>query len=218
MSALCPHCGEHVRGGDRFCVGCGQEVAPGAQPSDAGAAFRSPDHPQRRAGDFLVRHRHGLMALAVIAGIATVVAVTGASSDTTPGPADSAPAPAVAAEADRQQTDRRTSGSTTTTAQEPTAKRVVTAEGADGKTYSCAFDVLDRVDAAKGRVSRREDVLKARRAAVRRLEKQYPRGRAPGSIIDRYHKLVARANAQVTWTNKAIHQYNRVLRDACDPK
>jgi hypothetical protein len=47
--------------------------------------------------------------------------------------------------------------------------------------------------------------------------KQYPSGTAPHYIVIRYDKLAARANAQRTWTNKAIHQYNRMLRQACNP-
>jgi hypothetical protein len=75
---------------------------------------------------------------------------------------------------------------------------------------------MDRVNSAKERVARREKVLKARRAAVRKLEKQYPSGKAPGYVVERYDRLFARANAQVSWTNKAIRQYNGVLREACD--
>ncbi|MGH2944683.1 MAG: hypothetical protein ACRDPC_00105 [Solirubrobacteraceae bacterium] len=157
------------------------------------------------------------MALAVVAAIAVVAALSGSSNETTPGPADSAPASEVAAEKDRQQTGRTKDGAATTTSEDPAADRVIKAKGADGKTYRCDIGIIDRVNAANDRVDRREEVLKARRAAVRRLEKQYPNGEAPGDVVDRYEDLLARANAQVTWTNKAIDQYNRVLRDACDP-
>lgn len=152
------------------------------------------------------------MALAVIAGVVAVGVAAGSSGDTTPGPDDSAPEAAVANERDRQPTDE----APTTSHERDAPQRDVTTRGADGKTYSCAFSAMDRVDAAKDRVTRREKVLKARRAAVRRIVKQYPSGKAPGDVVDRYEKLRARANVQVTWTNKAIDQYNRVLRDACD--
>jgi hypothetical protein len=76
--------------------------------------------------------------------------------------------------------------------------------------------VLDRVDAAKARVTRRRRVLKARRAAVRRIEKQYPSGRASGAVVDRYNKLFAASNAQVDWTNEAVWHYNAVLRESCE--
>ena len=137
------------------------------------------------------------MAVAVIAGMTALVALTGCSSNTTPGPSDTAP-PTSAAPRDS------------------TKPAVIMTEGAGGRTYRCAFPVLDRVHAAKAGVTRRQKVLKARRAAVRRLEEQYPSGEAPRRIVTRYNTLTARANAQVTWTNKAIHKYNRVLRQACD--
>jgi hypothetical protein len=152
------------------------------------------------------------MALAAIAAIAALVALTGSSGDTTPGPGDSAPDSVVAAE-ERRQNAARADGATPA----PSAETAVRTEGPDGRTYSCSFDVLDRVDSAKDRVTRREKVLKARRAAVRRIEAQYPNGEAPPDVVDRYNELFARANAQVTWTNKAIRRYNQVLRDACDP-
>jgi hypothetical protein len=164
------------------------------QPSDTGAAYRFPEHPQRRAGGSLVGGARRLTILAVIAAMTAVVALTGCSSNTTPGPSDTAPTPSV----DRIEPDVRT-------------------RGADGNTYICAFAVLDRVHAAKDRVTRRRKVLKASREAVRRLVKQYPSGTAPHYIVIRYDKLAARANAQRTWTNKAIHQYNRMLRQACNP-
>jgi hypothetical protein len=192
--AFCRGCGQHARADNRCCVGCGPDIDRGAESSGTGAASRPPEHAQRRAGGFLVGGPRGLVALAVIAAITAVVALTGCSSNTTPGPADTAPTPSV-----------------------PPKERVVTTEGAGGRTYSCAFGVLDRVDAAKDRVTRRRKVLKARRAAVRSLEKHYPSGTAPHYIVIRYDKLAARANAQVTWTNKAIHEYNRVLRHACNP-
>jgi hypothetical protein len=217
MSRFCSHCGQRARGDDRFCIGCGQEISSGGQPTDSSAAFRSSDHPRRRAGDFVVRHARGLMALAAVAAIGLVVALFGSSSETTPGPADSAPASEVAAEKDRQQTKPKNKGTASRSSKDRAADRVVTARDADGNTYRCSIAVTGRVTEAKDRVTRREKVLKARRAAIRKLEKQYPSGEAPADVIARYEDLLARANAQVTWTNKAIAQYNRVLRDACDP-
>jgi hypothetical protein len=157
------------------------------------------------------------MALAAVAALVAVGIFAGSSGDTTPGPGDAAPASAVAAEKKRQETEPTQHSGTTTAPKDDAAEGGVTTRGADGKSYSCGYDVLDRVDAAKDRVTRREKMLKTRRAAVRKLRKQYPSGEAPGDVVDRYDDLLARANAQVTWTNKAIAQYNRVLRDACDP-
>jgi hypothetical protein len=164
------------------------------EASGTGAAYRFPKYPQRRGSGSLVRGARRLTTLAVITGITAVIALTGCSSNTTPGPSDTAPTPSVAPK-----------------------ERVVTTRGADGNTYSCAFAVLDRVHAAEDRVTRRRKVQKASREAVRRLERQYPSGTAPHYIVSRYDNLAARANAQVTWTNQAIHQYNRVLRQACNP-
>jgi hypothetical protein len=155
------------------------------------------------------------MALAVIVGIA-IIAVAGSSSDTTPGPEDAAPPSAVADETEREQTPPATDSVPTTTPKKDTPRHRVTARGADGKTYRCASAAMDRVDSARDRVTRREKILKTRRAAVHKLVKAYPSGGAPRYVVDRYRKLLARANAQVSWTNKAIDQYNRVLRDACE--
>jgi hypothetical protein len=213
MSRFCSHCGEQVRGDDRFCVRCGNEVNAGVEPTEPGFTFRAPDHPRRRAGGFIVRHARGLMALAAVAALVAIGALSAASSDTNPGPDDTAPASEVSAERNRQQSERTNDSAAT----KPSQDRVVTARGADGRTYRCGLAVLDRVTAAKDRVTRREKVLKARRAAVRRLEAQYPAAEAPADVVDRYEELLARANAQVTWTNTAIAQYNRILRDVCDP-
>jgi hypothetical protein len=156
-----------------------------------------------------VRHAGGFLGLAVVALIG-LAAILGSSNDTTPGPGDAAPAAAVAAE---QQREDATETATAT----PTATpRPVSARGADGRTYMCSYSVLDDVDAAKDRITRRQKILKARRAAVRRIERQYPSGRAPDAVVDRYDKLVARSNAQVDWTNKAVDQYNALLRKECD--
>jgi len=215
VSAFCPHCGHQTRADDRFCVSCGQTLNPAVKPTGTAAAFRAPSHRRRRVGSFLVSHARGLMALLVIAGIA-IAAVAGSSSDTVAGPEDAAPQSAVATETNPQRTEPPTDSEPTTTHKKTTSPHRVTARGADGKTYHCAFAVMDRVDTAKDRVTRRETILKTRRAAVHKLAKQYPSGSAPGYVVDRYRKLLARANAQVAWTNTAIDQYNRVLRDACE--
>src|SRR5205823_8702634 len=125
------------------------------------------------------------MALGAVAAIGAVAATAGGSSDTTPGPTDSAPSSAVAAQAN-QQPDATTGTATTTPSID--AQTTVTATGSDGKTYSCEYSVRDRVDAAQNRVTRRRKVLKARRAAVRRLVKQYPGRPAPESVVERYHE------------------------------
>jgi hypothetical protein len=158
-----------------------------------------------------VRHARGFLGLAVVALIG-LAAILGSSNDTTPGPGDAAPAAAVAAE---QQREDATETATAT----PTATpRSVSARGSDGRTYMCSYSVLDGIDAAKARITRRQKILKARRAAVRRIERQYPSGRAPDAVVDRYHKLVARSNAQLDWTNKAVDEYNARLRKDCDVK
>lgn len=216
MSTHCPHCGQQARSADRVCVSCGREVNPGVPPEGASTGFRAPDHPQRRTGNWLVAHARGVMALAAVAALIAVGAIAGSSGDTTPGPGDSAPASEVAAEKERAATEP-TKQSDTSSSEDNAPAAAVTTTGADGKTYSCNAGVLDRVDTAKDRVTRREKVLKSRRAEVRNLRKQYPDGKAPGDVVDRYNDLLARANAQVRWTNKAVAQYNRVLRDACDP-
>jgi hypothetical protein len=218
MSRFCPSCGQQARTDDRFCVRCGQEVNANAQPA-AGVPFRAHEHPRRRSGSFVVRHLRGLMAMAVVAAIAVAVALSGSSRDTTPTPADAAPAADVAAE----QAAQDTSAPGTAPAKphhrkaEPKPKPVAV-RGSNGKTYMCGTSALIDAEVKDAVVKRREKVLTGRRRAVRALVKRYPGGNAPSSVVDRYHYLLARANAQVTFTNKAIHAYNRTLENECEPK
>jgi hypothetical protein len=143
-----------------------------------------------------------LMTLLAIAGAATVI---GCGGDTTPGPADEAPAADVASEETRQD------------ATPTNTPQVVTATGADGKNYSCPLTAMGDINAANDTVTRREKVLKGRRAAVRRIEKKYAGGGAPPAVVARYDRLLARANAQVKHTNRAIRKYNGLLDAHCDP-
>jgi hypothetical protein len=153
------------------------------------------------------------MAVSVIALLVAIAALTDSPSDTMPGPEDAAPVAAVADEEAVQERD--SSGDDTVTQPVRDNEPTVTAKGSDGKTYLCPADALDRIDAANDKVTRRKKVLKARRAAVRKLEKQYPSGTAPSAVVDRYDRLVARENAQVTWVNKAVREYNGLLRSEC---
>ena len=210
---FCSHCGHEARAKDRFCIGCGAEINAAADAADAKSVFRAPEDPRRRAGGFVVRHARALMALSVVAVIVAIAALSDSSSDTTPGPDDAAPAAAVAAEESLQEADSRDDDAESQPVTD--TDQTVTAKGSDGKTYQCPSSGLARIDAADYKVKRHKKVLKARRAAVRRIEKQYPSGNAPAAVVDRYDKLFARANAQVKWANKAVREYNRLLRSEC---
>jgi hypothetical protein len=152
------------------------------------------------------RLTRSLTSLAVIAGTSTILACGG---DTTPTRADEAPAADVAKE------QAVLDGTPTPTP--AGAKKGVATKGADGKLYHCSLAAMDRVGTAKDRVTRRDKILKGRKAAVRRLEKKYPGGKAPAAVVTQYKKLVARVNAQVRHANRAIGQYNRLLRTECSP-
>jgi hypothetical protein len=211
MTRFCSDCGQAARPEDRFCVGCGAEINSNAPSGDTSHVFRPESHPHRRAGGFVARHARVLMAVAVVAVIGVIAAVFGSSEDTTPRAEDVAP-PSLVAEEDSQAALPTLTPIPTSTA----PPKVVTAKSSNGKTYSCSIGaVLDRVDEAHDEVTRRERVLRSRRAAVRKLERQYPSGRAPAAVVDRYDRLFARANAQVRWTNKAVARYNKLLRDEC---
>jgi hypothetical protein len=210
---FCSHCGHEARARDRFCIGCGAEINAAADAADAPSVFRAPEHPRRRAGGFVVRHARALMALGVVAVIVAIAALSDSSSDTTPGPEDAAPAAAVATEESRQEANSRDDGAESQPNTD--SEQTVTAKGSDGKTYQCPSSGLAQIDAAADKVTRRKKVLKARRDAVRRIERQYPSGNAPAEVIERYDTLFARANAQVTWVNKAVGEYNALLRSEC---
>jgi len=208
---FCSLCGRESRGDDRFCVGCGAEINADASPGGAASQFRSPDHPQRRAGGFVVRHARGLLALGAVAVVVVLAALSTSSSDTQPSAhevASSAATPSAEAQQDK-------SGSSTPAG--ANAEQETTATGADGQIYSCPRSSLARIDAAKDRIDRREQALKARRAAIRRLEKRYPSGKAPGAVVDRYNELVAREKSELRRVNRAVDQYNGLLRRACTP-
>jgi hypothetical protein len=143
------------------------------------------------------------MALSVVALIVAIVALSDVPTDNTTGPDDAAPTAAVAAEASPQHADAGDQG--------------FAANGSDGRTYECPASALDELDAADDKAKRRTKVLKARRAAVRGIEKQYPSGNAPAAAVERYDRLFARANAQVKWVNRAVREYDHVLRSQCAP-
>jgi hypothetical protein len=212
MTRDCQNCGHAARDGDRFCVGCGQEVNAHAQPPDSTGSFQASDNRSRRSRSFVARHPRVLLIVAAIGAVSILAAVSGSSSDpSAPQADDIAPAATVTAEPNRA----TPVPSPETTATDP-AQRSVTAKGANGKTYRCSFAVLARVDTAHARVKRRRRILHAQKAALAKLDKQYPGRTAPAAVADRYNALVKRANAQVTWTNAAIHRYNQVLVEACD--
>jgi hypothetical protein len=209
MSRFCQHCGQAAHDGDRYCIGCGEEVnrAPAAA---AAAAFRSPSDPRRRAGGFVVRHARVLMAVAAIALIVGIAVFSNSRGSPAPQKDDAAPAAAVAAEADNvANTAKQNQGADST-------HKAVTATDAHGRTFSCAYAVLDQIDVSDGRAKRRGQILDALQAELAKIDKQYPGRTAPAAIADRYNSLAARARAQLKWTNKAVREYNRSLVDLCD--
>ena len=153
----------------------------------------------------LARLTRSLMMLGAVAATSTLIACGG---DTTPTRDDEAPTADVAAEQAAQ--DAKATPT-------PKADDSVATKGADGKIYRCSLTSMGTINTAKDRVTRRDKILKGRRAAVRKLEKKYPGGTAPAAVVTRYKKLVARVNAQVKHTNRAIRQYNALLRSACSP-
>lgn len=225
MSKFCSSCGQQARPDDRFCVGCGNEINADAAPA-TGASFPTPEDARRRTGNFVVRHGRALMALAVVSAIAVAVALS-SSSDTSPTAADAAPAADVAGEQAAQDATTTVSAPAAKPRQhnaKPKAKpktkpspKPVAVRGSNGKTYMCDLSALVDAEAKKAVVKRRDKVLTTRRRAVRALMKKYPGATAPPAVVDRYHWLLARANAQVTFTNKAIRVYNQVLQDKCRP-
>jgi hypothetical protein len=194
-----------------------EKLAPKAQrsrrlpvlPSKPGIEQLEPQHDRGDVTDDHCRGRlsaaaRALLTAGAIAGTSMLIACGG---DTTPGPEDEAPAADVAAEEVRQDPTPT-----------PTPdNQVVSTKGADGKSYSCPLTAMASINSARDQVTRREKVLKARKAAVRKIEKKYPGGTAPAAVVDRYNRLFARANAQVKHTNRAIRQYNSLLRSECNP-
>ena len=155
-----------------------------------------------------------LGAVGVIAAIGAIGALGGSSDDSTePQSDDAAPAAAVAAETKRAPADSD-DGERAESPQRPP----VTARGADGRTYRCAYDVTDRIDDADAKVIRRKRILRAQKRELAKLDRQYPGRTAPASVADHYNELVARARGQLKWTNAAIRAHNRLLVELCDPE
>ena len=211
MSRHCEACGHASRPGDRFCVRCGHGINANAEPSP-GQAFRASDHRQRRRGAFVLRHVRGLMALGAVGVVAALIALGGSSSDSLESAADdAAPAAAVAAEARKTPPERKSDRAADKPSRPPVAAR-----GADGKRYLCSYGVLDRINAAKTRVKRRERILRGQRRELAKLDREYPNRAAPPDVADHYNALLARARAQLKWTNGAIGAYNHLLVDLCE--
>ena len=203
MTQECPSCGRALEFENGVCFGCGERLD---------ASRRRPDPPRHRAGGPLRRHSRLLLALAGIAVAIVVVAMMASSPDTkTPsyGAAASTPVPTTLGVG----VDTEASASDSVSDAED---EFVTATGADGKTYRCSSSVIGRIDAAHAVVTSRDAVLEQRRAAVRRLARQYPSGRAPSAVVRRYDRLRKRAIAQVRFTNRAIDDYNGLLVSLCE--
>ena len=66
-------------------------------------------------------------------------------------------------------------------------------------------------------MNRRRRTLRAQEAELTKLEEQYPGRTAPAAVADHYNTLAAQARAQVKSTNNAIHAYNQLLINLCDP-
>jgi hypothetical protein len=199
MTQMCPSCGRASEFENGVCFGCGARLD---------ARSRRPDNPRHRAGGPLRRHSRLLLAVAGVAAAIVVVAIVSSSPDEAPSSGAVATTPAGAG------VDTETSASDSDS--DADLDDLVTATGADGKTYRCSSSVIDRIDAARGVVTSREAVVKQRRAALRRIERRYPDGRAPSAVVRRYGRLVKRANAQVRATNRAIDEYNGLLVSLCE--
>jgi uncharacterized lipoprotein len=152
------------------------------------------------------------MAVGVVAAIGAIAAFSGSTDDSTkPQADDAAPAAAVAAE-----TQRTEAGDDDGGRNESSQRPSVTAQGADGRTYRCSYDVTDRIDRADAKVIRRKRVLRAQKRELAKLDRQYPGRTAPADVADHYNDLLAHARAQIKWTNAAVRAHNRLLVELCD--
>jgi hypothetical protein len=214
---FCRHCGTKGRDGDLHCTKCGQPFDDQAerQPGLASQPYTPPQTTQFRLGRFVTAHAKGLLILAGIAIVAGIGALSGGSSDTTPGAADAAPAAAVTAEEDTVGKDAAARDAQTTTTAVPARVGV---KGSDGRTYYCSGSALYDAKVKKARADRRHKVLTQRKRSFRQFLAAHPEKNLASSDYDRYKYLRARYSAQVKYTNTAIDSYNQVLDSRCDPQ
>jgi hypothetical protein len=212
VSQFCPHCGQQARPGDRFCVGCGNDINDTEPAGQAADPFRTSDDRRRRTGGFLVAHAKALMALTVVAAVVLAVVLAGSPSTDSSPAADDVVVPFVSEPADQSLPP---SAPAPKPKAKPKARRVV-ATGANGQRYSCSFSVRGRVNASRDRIRAPERALHGMEAALKKLDKKYPGRAAPPASADRYNALLARTRAKLKSANEAISRYNQTLRDACD--
>jgi hypothetical protein len=174
----------------------------GSERRDLAPPLRPPVTKERRP----LRRRWPILAggVVVLASLATYAALSPSDG---PRPDDAAPAAAVAAE------------SAAIATATPTAEVQTIARGENGaRTYSCPVTSLSEIDDADHTVKRRDRLLAKQQRQLDALDRDYPGHTAPAAVAQRYNALLAKARAQLKWTNRAVDAYNGLLVDLCEPR
>jgi hypothetical protein len=50
---------------------------------------------------------------------------------------------------------------------------------------------------------------------LKQLERRYPEGTAPATVVDRYNGLLAEYKVRIRTANRAVDAYNGLLRSKC---
>ncbi len=88
--------------------------------------------------------------------------------------------------------------------------------GAGGKSFMCPDGteaMLEPIDIQAGRI---KTTLRQVRKTLNGIEKRYPGGEAPGTVVDRYNRLGKREGRLVDAYNEAIGKHNAVIESECE--
>jgi hypothetical protein len=86
-----------------------------------------------------------------------------------------------------------------------------------GARFSCPSGTHDKVAPHDLRAGRIKLTLQQVRRTELRIERQYPGGNAPGSVVARYHALAGRDHRLVAAYNAEIDAHNAIIGSDCTP-